>query len=480
SRYRMLFSSLIFLHAFLPLSLLFTWLTPSRFQNYTLLFFSLIFYAWSGPDYSLIVIFSVIYNYIFGLYIQKFQGDKKAKRMLAACIAGNLLLLIIIKYTPFIFSNLNTVLELMNINPLHAPEIKLIPGISFFTFHSISYVVDIYRKESPAQKNFFSMGLYIIFFPQLIAGPIIRYHEIADQFENRKISLDDIIYGINRFLTGLVKKVIFSNTFSYPADEIFKSGIHQIDTPTAWFGIICYTLHIYFDFSGYSDMAIGLGKMFGFTFPENFNYPYIARSVQDFWRRWHMTLSRWFRDYVYIPMGGNRVGVLRTYFNLIFVFFLTGFWHGASWNMIVWGLFHGFFLILERVGLEKLLKRLPVINNLYTLFVIVIAWVFFRASDFEYAIQFIGRMFGITEGLSQGSLGVLSFLNREFNLILVIGLILAFRIPQFFGEKIKLKSYYNLSKIMNSTHYVLLFVLLFVCTFYLVKQEHNPFIYFQF
>ncbi|MFN5458376.1 MAG: MBOAT family O-acyltransferase [Bacteroidota bacterium] len=476
----MLFSSLIFLYAFLPFSLLLTWLTPSRYQNYILLLLSLIFYAWSGVSYTLIVLFSILFNYFFGIWVEKNNGNINAKRILIGCVAGNLLLLIIIKYTPFIFQNINSLILLWGIKPFSIPDIKLIPGISFFTFHSISYVVDIYRKESPAQKNFFSMGLYIVFFPQLIAGPIIRYHEIADQFENRKISLDDIIYGINRFLTGLVKKVIFSNTFSYPADEIFKSGIQQIDTPTAWFGIICYTLHIYFDFSGYSDMAIGLGKMFGFTFPENFNFPYIARSVQDFWRRWHMTLSRWFRDYVYIPMGGNRVGVLRTYFNLIFVFFLTGFWHGASWNMIVWGLFHGFFLILERVGLEKILKRLPVINNLYTLLVVVIAWVFFRASDFEYAIQFIGRMFGIKEGLSQGSLSVLSFLNREFNLIFVIGLIMAFRIPQFFAEKINLKSYYSLSKITSSTHFVLLVVLLIVCTFYLVKQEHNPFIYFQF
>ena len=476
----MLFSSLIFLHAFLPLALILIWATPARYQNYILLFFSLIFYAWSGVSYCLIVVFSIVYNYFFGLWVNNNSGTSKGKKILAACISGNLILLVIIKYTPFIYANVNTLLFNFGINPLDVPDIKLIPGISFFTFHSISYVVDIYRKDSPAQRNFSSMGLYIIFFPQLIAGPIVRYHEIADQFQNRKINIDGIVYGIKRFIVGLVKKVVFSNTFAYPADQIFKSGIEQIDTATAWFGIACYSLHIYFDFSGYSDMAIGLAKMFGFTFPENFNFPYVARSVQDFWRRWHMTLSRWFRDYVYIPLGGNRQGGWRTYFNLIFVFFLTGLWHGASWTMIVWGLFHGLFLIIERIGLNKLLKQIPVMNNLYTLTVVMMAWVFFRAPDFSFAIHYIARMFGSSDALSQNPMSVYLFLNREFNLIFLLGIILSFRIPQFIDEQVKWKEFLWIRNSIKAFHYFVLLILLLVCTVYLNKQEYNPFIYFQF
>lgn len=477
----MLFSSLLFLYAFLPLVLLLGWGGGRRMQNYVLLVFSLVFYAWSGVDYTLIILFSILFNYAFGWLIEKNRETPKARLWLAWCIAGNLLLLVIIKYTPFLYENLNAILKSTGAQPLNDPDIKLIPGISFFTFHAISYVTDIYRRDSIAQKNIATMGLYMVFFPQLIAGPIVRYHEIESQFAGRRITAEGVAEGIKRFIIGLTKKVIFSNTFAYPSDIIFKADIHAIDTPLAWFGIVCYSLHIYCDFSGYSDMALGLARMFGFTFPENFNFPYIARSVQDFWHRWHMTLSRWFRDYLYIPLGGNRKGPVRTYLNLILVFFLTGLWHGASWTMVAWGLFHGLFLILERAFLKNILPRLHVLNHVYTLVVVMIAWVFFKSTNIDFALAYIGRMFGTASTVEFGTAPAITYMNPEFTTVLVLALLFASGLfHKMIGwwntnpQRLRVYSFFLPLKYLGTL------VLLFICTVYLTRQGYNPFIYFQF
>jgi len=477
----MLFSSLIFLYAFLPLVLLFGWSAGRRYRNHVLLIMSLLFYAWGGVGSTLIVILSIVFNYFMGRAIHAAPEEKKARRWLAFCITGNLLTLCVIKYTPFVFQNLNALLDLFGMNEIHVAKIKLIPGISFFTFHSISYVVDIYRKDSEPQKDIFTMGLYMAFFPQLIAGPIIRYHEIASQFANRTVTLTGIAEGMKRFITGLTKKVVFSNTFAYPADKIFAMNPGQIDTPLAWLGIVCYSLHIYCDFAGYSDMAIGLGKMFGFTFPENFNFPYSAKSIQDFWHRWHMTLSRWFRDYVYIPLGGNRGGTFKTYRNLFIVFFLTGLWHGASWTMVIWGLFHGLFLVLERGVLKNILPKLFILNRVYTLLVVMVAWVFFRSSDLTYALSYIGKMFGAGENPGVPVQPFSLFLTYDVIGLLFIAIVLSTGWLQTLAERIGQSGIGKIAgNIGRPIEYTATLCLLVICSLFLVRQGYNPFIYFQF
>ncbi|HTF04772.1 MAG TPA: MBOAT family protein, partial [Bacteroidia bacterium] len=460
--------------------LLLGWAAGKRYQNYVLLLFSLVFYAWGGVSYSLIVILSIVFNYFMGRAIHAAPEKQKSRRLLMLCVTGNLLALCVIKYTPFIFENLNALLGMAGVPAVKIPAIKLIPGISFFTFHSISYVADIYRKDSEPQKNIFTMGLYIVFFPQLIAGPIIRYHEIASQFATRQWNSQSVAEGMKRFLIGLTKKVIFSNTFAYPADIIFGSTHDQIDTPLAWFGIICYSLHIYCDFSGYSDMAIGLGKMFGFTFPENFNFPYRAKSIQDFWHRWHMTLSRWFRDYVYIPLGGSRDGTFRTYRNLLIVFFLTGLWHGASWTMVVWGLFHGFFLVMERLALKNILPKLFIVNRIYTLGVVMIAWVFFKSPDIGFAGQYIAKMFG-SGGDALPMQPFSAFLTPDFIFLLIVAILFSAGWIQDFSQRlVKWNPGRMTLEVWRPVEYAGTLVLLCVCTLYLTKQGYNPFIYFQF
>lgn len=476
----MLFSSLIFLYAFLPLVLLFGWTAGQRYQNYVLLFFSLVFYAWGGVGYTPVIFASILFNYFMGRAVDTAPGKEKAKRWLIVCIAGNLAALCVIKYTPFVFKNINALLEAMDVALLEIPDIQLIPGISFFTFHSISYVVDIYRREAHAQRNIATMGLYIIFFPQLIAGPIIRYHEIAGQLYKRQWNSGAVAEGVKRFLIGLTKKVVFSNTLAYPADRIFSGGIEQVDTPLAWFGIVCYSLHIYCDFSGYSDMAIGLGKMFGFTFPENFNFPYRAASIQEFWHRWHMTLSRWFRDYVYIPLGGNRKGTFRTYRNLLIVFFLTGLWHGASWTMVVWGLFHGTFLLLERLAMKNTLAKLAVFNRLYTLLVVMVAWVFFRSPDLSFALRYIGKMFGAGSPAHVAEPYYL-FLTKDVYCILVVAILFSSGWINDLKERLQTAiAGQRLLRVWSPVEYTGTLLLLVLCSIYLTQQGFNPFIYYQF
>lgn len=477
----MLFSSLVFLFAFLPLVLLAGWTAAPRYRNYVLLLFSLVFYAWGGVSYTLIIILSIVFNYFMGRAVHSAPEEKKARRWLTLCITGNLLVLCVFKYTPFIFQNINVMLEAVGFRAVEVSDIRLVPGISFFTFHSISYVVDIYRKDSVPQRDIFAMGLYIAFFPQLIAGPIIRYHEIAAQFVNRKMTLPGVAEGMKMFIVGLTKKVIFSNTFAYPADQIFATHTTQMDAPLAWLGIVCYSLHIYCDFSGYSDMAIGLGKMFGFVFPQNFNFPYTANSVQDFWRRWHITLSRWFRDYVYIPLGGSREGTSKTYRNLILVFFLTGLWHGASWNMVVWGLFHGFFLIVEKAWLKNILPKLVVINRAYTLLVVMIGWVFFRAPDISYALEYLGKMFGVGESPVVPVQPFSIYLTYDVIGLLVIAVLFSTGwVHSIIRYAAKPGHFNSAGQLWRPIEYTASLVLLLVCSMYLIRQGYNPFIYFQF
>jgi len=392
----MVFSSITFLFFFLP-ALLALYFCSGKYRNSLLLLASLVFYAWGEGIYLLVMLVSIALNYTFGqLMYSKDQGKTPSRFILIVAICFNFLLLGFFKYANFITDNINAILAPLNmpsidLNPVHLPI-----GISFFTFQAVSYLVDIYRKTVTPQKNLVNLGLYIALFPQLIAGPIVRYHNIASALVKRKVSIDDFTWGVQRFLFGLSKKVLLANPLGLTADKIFALSFTDLSTPLTWLGAVCYTLQIYYDFSGYSDMAIGLGRMFGFHFLENFNYPYISKSIREFWQRWHISLSSWFRDYLYIPLGGNRRSPLRTHFNLLIVFLLCGFWHGAGWTFICWGLYHGLFLVLERTQIGDIMQRLwPPFRHLQTLLIVIIGWVLFRSDNIGNAITYLGIMFGL-------------------------------------------------------------------------------------
>jgi alginate O-acetyltransferase complex protein AlgI len=392
-----LFTEPTFLFLFLPVLLALYVIRRGhpRDANWLLLAASVVFYAKGGGWFTLIILASIAFNYRMAMAIDAARTRRLAWRLLVAAVGINLGVLGVFKYTNFAAENLNALLSTLGAQPLSVPHVLLPVGISFFTFHAISYVVDVYRRDAPAQKSPVRAGLYLLLFPQLIAGPIIRYRQIADQLARRTLTLTDFAAGTHRFAIGLGKKVLIANIVAEAADGIFDMPATQLTPAHAWLGIVCYTLQIYFDFSGYSDMAIGLGRMFGFRFPENFMWPYVAGSVQEFWRRWHITLSSWFRDYLYVPLGGSRVSSARTYLNLITVFFLCGLWHGASWTFVIWGLFHGTFLVLERLGLASSLERAwRPLRHVYLLAVVMVGWVFFRADTLEHTIGFLAAMSG--------------------------------------------------------------------------------------
>jgi alginate O-acetyltransferase complex protein AlgI len=390
-----LFTEPAFLFVFLPVLLALYQLPGSRYRNWLLLAASIIFYTRGAGSFTWLVLALIAFNYVAARVIDSYRGTRLGRRLLAAAIAIDLLVLAVFKYADFVVGNLNAALSLAGAQPFALPGILLPIGISFFTFHAISYVVDVYRRDAAAQKRPVEAALYLLVFPQLVAGPIVRYRQIADQLSSRVLALDDFAYGVRRFIIGLSKKMLIANTLAGPADQIFAMPAAELTAAHAWTGVACYTLQIYFDFSGYTDMAVGLGRMFGFRFPENFNYPYIATSIQDFWRRWHMSLSAWFRDYVYIPLGGNRTSTGRLYFNLVLVFFLCGLWHGASWTFVVWGLYHGAFLVIERVGLAARVNALPAPGrHAYALLVIMAGWVFFRADTLGGATAMLAAMAG--------------------------------------------------------------------------------------
>ncbi|MBL4659098.1 MAG: MBOAT family protein [Alcanivoracaceae bacterium] len=465
----MVFTSPTFLFAFLPVALFLYYLVPRNIKNSVLLLASLFFYAWGELAFVLVLIFSIGVNYIFGRLLYSRQ---QSKAILLVGVAVNLLLLGFYKYFHFLLLNLG-------IDSDFSQSIHLPLGISFFTFQAISYLVDIKRGQSKPQKNIINLGLYISFFPQLIAGPIVRYNNIAKQLLSRIHSNELFVAGVERFSYGLAKKIIIANAMGAVADPIFALDSSQLSMSLAWLAIICYALQIYFDFSAYSDMAIGLGRMFGFQFQENFNYPYIASSLRDFWQRWHISLSRWFRDYLYIPLGGNEKGSMRTYLNLLLVFFLCGFWHGASWNFLLWGMIHGGFLIVERIGLAKMLEKVPVfIRHIYTLLVVLVAWVFFRIEDISNALDFVAKMFYFQHEDSY-LYSYHYFINNQFLITVVFALILCTPISK------RLVTYYPSacfmgSAIVNLQRGFVVLSLLLLSVILVSASTYNPFIYFRF
>ena len=396
----MLFTEPTFLLLFLPVLLALYFGNLSRehgaYGNWLLLIASVVFYASGGGAFTWLMLASIAFNYWMAIAVDRGRATGRARSILAFTIGVNLVVLGIFKYTNFFADNVNTLFLALHERPLVVPRVLLPIGISFFTFHAISYVVDVYRRDATAQKSPVHAALYLLLFPQLIAGPIIRYRDLAGQLARHVVTLDDFAYGVRRFVIGLAKKVLVANVVAAPADKIFGLPSSQLSASQTWLAVVCYTLQIYFDFSGYSDMAIGLGRMLGFRFPENFRWPYIAQSVQEFWRRWHISLSTWFRDYLYVPLGGNRVSARRTYVNLVTVFFFCGLWHGASWNFVIWGIFHGTFLVAERLGLARAIARAwRPLRHAYLLLVVMIGWVFFRAETLPKAIAFLAAMAGL-------------------------------------------------------------------------------------
>ena len=474
----MVFSSLEFLCIFLPtVFLLYTVIPVHRVRNGLLIVFSLVFYAYGEPVYVLLMIASSLANYLCALWIGKTGSKKKLPLVIAVVI--NLGTLVFFKYTGMLVTAFNAVTHLA----IPVPAIALPIGISFYTFQALSYVIDVYRGEVGVQKNYFKVLLYISFFPQLIAGPIVRYHDIAAQIDNRSQNITQIAQGLRRFICGLAKKVLIANTMGQAADIIFAQSTSSLGFMSAWVGAVAYLFQIYYDFCGYSDMAIGLGKMFGFTFKENFNYPYGARSIQDFWRRWHISLSTWFKEYLYIPLGGNRKGKARTALNKIIVFLLTGLWHGANWTFVLWGLWHGLFLMLEQY--LPFLKKLPkAIGHIYTVLVVLLGFVVFRADTISYGFGYIGRMFSFGSLSSQDMSLSLQQLTPWFILMLVIAIIGCAPIRPL-SDKIRSKIYADGTvstgwRIVQISLYCLAFLGLFYCILRLSPSGYNPFIYFRF
>jgi alginate O-acetyltransferase complex protein AlgI len=474
----LVFASPLFLFAFLPLALALYHLAPRRVRNLTLLVLSLGFYAWGEHEWVLVMLASIAFNWSGALVLDRWRERRHAKWLLAAVIVGNVAALACFKYAAFAVDTLNDVFGALGVGPLERVELHLPLGISFFTFHAISYVVDVYRGQSRALRNPLDTALYFALFPQLIAGPIIRYHYIEEQLRQRTRRLADMAYGVERFVGGLAKKVLIANVAARCADRVFALDSHQLGFENAWIGVIAYAIQIYFDFSGYSDMAIGLGSMFGFRFPENFDAPYAARSVTEFWRRWHMSLSSWFRDYVYIPLGGNRLSVWRTYLNLVSVFLLCGLWHGASWNFVIWGALHGSFLVLERSPFGGLLQALPrALQHIYALVVVCVGWVFFRAPDLAVAGHFLRAMSGAAGG-SPSSHPAALFVTPAVVLAGLFALVLCTPMLGRYRDASIESSRATAARRWLGVPVMAL--LLTLSASYLAADSYNPFIYFRF
>ncbi|MCC0637329.1 MBOAT family O-acyltransferase [Clostridioides sp. ES-S-0001-02] len=469
----MIFSSLIFLFSFFPVTLICYYLANSKYKNVVLLLASIAFYAWGEPKYIFLMMLSIIVNYILGIKVS-YSKDKKIWVVLS--VIYNISILGIFKYSNFFVDNINF---LLNTN-ITIPKIKLPLSISFFTFQIMSYVIDVYRNDAKVQRKLTNLALYISLFPQLVAGPIVRYQTVADAIEHREHNWYKFTQGVNRFVIGLGKKVILANQLGIIADDVFNKSSGDLSRLDVWLGVVCYTLQIFYDFSGYSDMAIGLGKIFGFNFLENFNYPYISQTVSEFWRRWHISLSTWFKDYVYFPLGGNRVSRLKLYRNLFIVWFLTGMWHGANWTFIIWGLYFGILISIEKVFLERLLYKMPrIIRHMYLLFIVMIGWVFFRAEDLPKAIKFIGIMFGS---------GNYPLVSNAFNVfiieywyIIVGAIILSTPIVEVIKSLVVKKKKNTLNSTMcQVTNAAFIVVCMFIVMVMLSSSTYNPFLYFRF
>lgn len=464
----MVFSSLTFLFAYLPIVLAVYYLVPMRWRNLVLLLFSLFFYGWGEPVYILVMIFSILMNWIFGNFISRYRDSdrKKAKHFLVGCIVVNLALLGFFKYWDFFASNLNHLGLSLPILRLSLPI-----GISFYTFQTMSYPIDLYRKQTDPQKSLVSFGAYVCMFPQLIAGPIVRYVDVAEQLDHRTLSRQSFYDGTRRFIVGLCKKVLLANNAGQVFETISQLPVCERSVLTAWLGIILYAFQIYFDFSGYSDMAIGLGKMLGFDFPENFNYPYISDSITEFWRRWHMTLSFWFRDYVYIPLGGNRHGLKRQLINIMIVWLLTGFWHGASWNFVLWGVYYGVILIMEKLFLLKWLKKSPGwVRHVYTIFVFLIGWVLFAFTDLNAIGGYLSSLFFASGVLADGRAW---FYLRDNMVLLIVSTIACTPIAKTGWNILNTEKGEVLVPVLTVAG-------LAVCTAFIVDASYNPFLYFRF
>ena len=466
----MVFSSTIFLCVYLPLVLLGYYICPKKGRNLFLLIVSLVFYAWGEPKYVFLMIFSILVNYIFGRLMDKNRGrQKRMKLMLVLSVVIDIGLLSVFKYTDFVITNVNAIFgssfDLLNI--------ALPIGISFYTFQAMSYTIDVYRDDVRVQKNLIDFGMYITMFPQLIAGPIVRYADVQDQLAERSVTTADFSEGVMRFVVGLGKKVLLANQMGAVWSEIYALG-GDVSALMAWTGAIAYTFQIYFDFSGYSDMAIGLGRMFGFKFPENFRYPYQSVSITDFWRRWHITLSTWFKEYLYIPLGGNRRGLARQALNLLIVWSLTGFWHGAGWNFVMWGLYYFVILFIEKLFLLKALDKLPkFFRHVYALVLIIIGWVIFASDDVSVLLPYLGSMFGANGAI--GGMDVYTLLTKA--VLLIICCIASTELPK--------KLFLSAAGAMNekaafTLKSVLMIALLALSMILLIGDSYNPFLYFRF
>ena len=466
----MVFSSLLFLFMYLPVVLLIYYATPLKYRNLFLFFANLVFYGWGEPVYVTLMLFSTIVDYTCGYMINKYRTKNKkiAKTFLIASVVVNLSLLGFFKYAGFIANTLNVAIPFLNLPVI---EVALPIGISFYTFQTMSYSIDVYRNDAPVQKNIITFGTYVALFPQLIAGPIVRYKDIAYQLDHRKETLNDFTKGVRLFCIGLGKKILLANQMGLMWDSIRETG-EVNGWLGSWIGIIAYSFQIYFDFSGYSDMACGLGNMLGFEFLKNFDYPYISKSITEFWRRWHISLGTWFREYVYIPLGGNRKGPYRQILNLLVVWFLTGFWHGAAFNYMIWGLYFGLILIIEKLVLKKWLDKAPAfVQHIYSLFLILIGWAIFFFEDIKQLGLFITNMFAFSGAVIGEK--VISILI-SYAPLLVIAAIASTPLMLSLYKKIKNKNV----RIVIDTLFCMF--VLFVCTASLVNQSYNPFIYFRF
>lgn len=476
----MVFSSIIFLTVFLPVFLLLYHLVPKQFKNISILAASVIFYSWGAPKFIFVILCTTFVDFYLVQFMHRSQKEIQRKLVLILSLSLNLSLLAYFKYCGFFIENINHLLSVFGGGKIEWTKVVLPIGISFFTFESLTYVIDVYRKVHKPLTKFWDYQLYILMFPKLIAGPIVRYHEIADQISDRSKfnSTEYKLSGFFRFCIGLSKKVLIANTMAITADSVFSSSVDSLSSAELWLGIISYTFQIYFDFSGYSDMAIGIGQIIGFKFPENFNNPYTSQSITEFWRRWHMTLGSWMKNYLYIPLGGNKTSSkLRMYLNLCFVFIASGFWHGASWTFIFWGAYHGLFLVLEKLFLLNWLKRAGKFASVvYAFFVVVIGWVFFRADNLSYALQFIKRLFVFNFNKEL-------FLGSNYCFYLVLAFVFSFftvfkggeKIQNFFyADELKIKPWQTISFSL-----VCLFLFYF-CIGSIATSSFNPFIYFRF
>ncbi|MBO4373543.1 MAG: MBOAT family protein [Lachnospiraceae bacterium] len=457
----MVFSSLVFIFRFLPVFFIIYFLAPAKFRNFVLFVGSIVFYAFGELKYTVLILLSVIINYMIArLMDAKGAGPGRRKLLLVLDVIYNVGILVVFKYSAFIINTINGATGL----ELPVPELVLPLGISFYTFQIMSYVIDVYKKDAAAERSFIDMGTYLMMFPQLIAGPIVVYSDVAMALKARKVDLSGFEEGLKIFILGLGSKVLLANPFGSIWDSTGMGGYDVMSTPLAWIGAIAYTFQIYFDFNGYSLMAIGLGRMLGFTFPKNFNHPYTARSVSDFWKRWHISLTSWFRQYLYIPMGGNRKGRFRTYLNLLIVWFITGLWHGASWNFVLWGLYYFVLILLERLFLGKVLKNSYVISRIYTMIAVICGWVIFAVEDISHVKMYLSRMFTLHYSDDY----------RE-NLITIILLFIAgtvFSTPVF-------SPWFRRNK-NKASGIIVLFIIFWASVTMLVDSAYNPFLYFRF